>query len=521
MQQSEYADLYLRLSLDREGKTAIERQEADCREWATRHGLKVREVHIDRGRSGFKTSVQRKGFDAALVAVTSGVVGTLIVWKLDRLSRQGIGQVGPVLDEIEKVNGRLVSVQDDLDTSNPEARRLIGTLSEIAQSESMNVGLRVRSAKAYLRTQGRWIGGMPPYGLANRDGRLHVDPETGPIVREMGRRILDGASLTKVTLWLNAEGIPSPRGGRWSVGSVSQLLRGPATAGLLPETLKHADGRYSGVVKPWRHPETGETISLMGDGEEPLISPADQARILSAFAARTMLSTCGKPAGQLSPESRHLLTGLLRCAGCGERMSMQGDSYRCQSARLGRTCSAPGGAYRQALDAAVTRAWMLRLTTADPDDPLLGAVADRWVAQHDPEAAAKRASVLAALSQEKAALAAFDDDFPVQRRLGVERYDCLSTALAKRIEGLQWTLDANPIPEADISPLLDPVLVREAWEGANIREQRELLRLALLEARISQGVRGRRFDPKHRLTFVWATVPPSLTGAATADDPAA
>lgn len=94
-------DLYLRLSIDRDGKTAIERQEADCRAWAERNGLTVRKVHMDRGRSGYKT-VERKGFDAALAAVTAGVVGALIVWKLDRLSRKGIAQVGKVLDEIEK-----------------------------------------------------------------------------------------------------------------------------------------------------------------------------------------------------------------------------------------------------------------------------------------------------------------------------------------------------------------------------------------------------------------------------------
>ena len=71
MRQSDsFADLYLRLSLDREGKTAIERQEADCRAWAERNGLTVREVHLDRGRSGYR-DVIRKGFEAARSAVTS------------------------------------------------------------------------------------------------------------------------------------------------------------------------------------------------------------------------------------------------------------------------------------------------------------------------------------------------------------------------------------------------------------------------------------------------------------------
>lgn len=513
MQHHEYADLYVRLSLDSEGKTAIERQEKDCREWCDRNGLKVREVHVDRGRSGFKKGVKRTGFDAAVAAVSSGVVGTLVVWKLDRLSRQGMVQVDSVIERLNDVGGRLVSVQDGLDSSQPNTRMVIAMLSELARSESENIGLRVRSAKVHLRASGRWIGGRAPYGLVARDGRLHVDPETGPVVREMARRILDGTSLTKVTRWLNAEKIPSPLGGKWQTGSVAQLLRGPATAGLLPETVKKADGSgYSGVVRPWRDPETGQTVSVMAEGQEPLICPSDQARIVALFAERARMTSWGIATGALQGESRHLLTGLLRCAGCGGRMSKQGNSYRCQTVRLGRSCEAPAGGYQETLDAAVTKAWIRRLTTAEPGDPLLDAIAERWVEQHDPEVENRR-SVLDALDQERAALASLDDDFYVHRSIHRERYERVSLDLVRRIEGLTRTLDANPLPEAEISALLDPQLVREAWDAADVKDRRDLLRLALVKVRCSQGIRGQRFDPVARLTFVWATIPPTVTGA--------
>lgn len=504
MRDRGYADLYLRLSQDREGKTAIQRQEADCRDWAQRNGLTVREVHVDRGRSGFKPGVERIGFQAAVAAVTSGVVSALIVWKLDRLSRQGIGQVGLILDMIDKVDGRLVSVQDGLDSSDGNARQVISMVSEFARAESENLGLRVRSAKEHLRTSGRWIGGQSPYGLVCHNGRLFVDPETGPVVREVARRVLEGTSLMKVTLWLNAQGIPSPRGGQWGVGTVAQLLRGPATAGLLPETVKKHDGSgYTSVVRPWRDPETGEPVSVMATGQEPLISPGDQARILQAFADRSR--DWGEPRAQGSRrESRHLLTGLLRCACCGSRMSSQGRSYRCQSARLGRTCPSPGGAYEPALDEAVTSAWILRLTSATPGDRLLSAISERVAAQRDPDAFAKRACVLAALDHERAMLAALDEDHYVRRCLERDRYLPLAAALNRRIQQLAEILEANPIPETDISPLLDPVFVRESWTSADVKQRRELLRLALLEVRVAQGIRGQRFDPTNRVAYVWA-----------------
>ena len=111
------ADLYLRLSLDHPGATAIERQEDECRRWCTADGLTVRQVHIDRGVCGYRERSQHKrdGFVAALGAVASGEITTLVVWKLDRLSRRGIGQVGPLLDDLEPAipaNRRDLSLTD-------------------------------------------------------------------------------------------------------------------------------------------------------------------------------------------------------------------------------------------------------------------------------------------------------------------------------------------------------------------------------------------------------------------------
>lgn len=501
--KSKYADLYLRISIDREGKSAIERQEADCRAWVTGGGLKVRQVHVDRGRSGFQQGVDREGFRNALAAVSSGVVGTLVVWKLDRLSRQGIDDVGDVLDKIRAAGGRLVSVHDNLDTSLAADRQVVGVLAELARSESENLGLRIRSAKAFLRTQGRWIGGAPPYGLINRGGHLFVDPAKGAIVREIASRILAGQSLVAVARWLNEADVPSPRGGRWAIGTIAQLMRGPATAGMMPETLKKSDGRYSGTVRPWKNPDTGQTVSVMALGEDPLISPQQQLRIKAVFDERTRSSW----AGQRAPESRHLLTGLLRCAECGERMSRQGNSYRCQAVRVGRDCPAPGGTYQVALDDAVTRVWFERLTRMTSDDPLLAVVASRLAAWQDPDAVAKRLSVLSALEDEQLALSSLDRDYYVRRIIDRDRYLPLSVMLTERIDGLRRSLDEIPMPEVDLAAFADPNRLQARWAAAATHERRDLLKLALREVRVTQGVRGQRFEAANRLAFIWANEP--------------
>jgi DNA invertase Pin-like site-specific DNA recombinase len=510
---NEYADLYLRVSVDRAGQTAIERQELDCRRWAGDQELKVRRVHVDRGQSAYLDAAgRRQGLRQALAAVSSGVVGTLVIWKLDRLSRQGIGKVGEFLKTIAAKGGRLVSVQDNLDTSDISDRRLVEMLAEHARSESESLGLRVQSAKIYLRSKGRWIGGAPPYGLVVHNGQLAVDPEAGPVVRQICDRVLGGSSLVEVARWLNDLGVSSPRGGRWGVGSIAQLLRSPTIAGLLPETLKCADGRYSGVVRPWIDPGTGESVSVMAPGELPLISPSERLRIAALFEERTKSSKYGVRRGRRAPDSKHLLTGLLRCASCGQRMSKQGNSYRCQSVRLGHGCDAPGGAYQPALDAAVVQLWTDRLVAVQDCDSLHRAIVQRLAMEHDPEMALRRVSLQAALMDEQATLTVLEDDHYLRRAVDRSRFLLLREALTRRIRDLESKLEGFPVPAIDTGWLSNPVQLAEKWTAASVRQRRGLLKLAIETVAVSRGRQGARFVADDRLVITWAE---PLGGSAT------
>ncbi|MEH6374366.1 recombinase family protein [Streptomyces sp. KLMMK] len=507
MHQDAICDLYLRLSLDRDGKTAIERQEADCRAWAERSRLTVRKVHVDRGRSGYK-AVERKGFDAALAAVTAGVVGTLIVWKLDRLSRKGMGQVGEVLDDMEKAGGRLVSVVDGLDTSNESARMAVAMLAELARSESENLGTRVSHAKRHLRSRGQWIGGQPPYGLLVDPStkKLIHDPEHAVYARLIADEALAGTSLVKIARLLNEYGILSPRGGQWNAASVMQLLRSPAFAGLMPEseTVGTDDGelKYTGRVFPYRDPETLDTVEI-GEG---IITAGERAQIIRMLESRTFVHA-GKR--RPKPEGTALLTGLVHCAvpGCGRRMHRVGGSYQCMARRAGNQCIG-ASALAEAVDHYVTEQFLTKLPALEPDDPLLGAIADRWAHRVDPATFAKCDALASEIQDEEARLADLEDARYLRGEFGdaaaVERYNRLSERLRRRIEGLGADLRKLPVPSVDVSAMLDAVTLREAWADGTNEDRRDRLSLAVDRVEVSKGVRGQRIIPEQRIRIEWA-----------------
>lgn len=157
------AAIYARLSRDRGDDTPVARQEADCREWADAQGLTVGRVFCDM-LSGYK-DVARPEFDAAIDWAAGGRGRTLAVWKLDRLSRRGMGQVGTALDRLEAAGSRVVFLKDGLDSSVPGHRMVIAILSEQARQESENTSTRTKAGLRSRRHAGRYLGGRPPFGF--------------------------------------------------------------------------------------------------------------------------------------------------------------------------------------------------------------------------------------------------------------------------------------------------------------------------------------------------------------------
>lgn len=521
---SALVDLYLRLSIDKEGKDSIERQEADLREWATREGLTVRRVWVDAGKSGYKRGVKRPDFDAAVAAVTAGEIGTLAVWKLDRLSRQGAGQVGQVLDAVDAVHGRLFFLKDSLDSTIPGHRLVIVMVSEQARAESANTSLRVRAKKDASRKLGEYLGGVAPFGYVVGNGgnpargippvlpgepadrKLRPHPAEAPLVRELVDRILGGETMLAICTDWNSEGRKVPtrrRGSLWRSSTMSAALRSPALSGLMPEKrLDESSGRWSTSTSPWRDPDSGETVSLMAEGFAPIVSEAERVRLLDVMDGR--LRRYGRGL-QAVKQPASLLGGLIYCATCKRPANSFGGSYRCRRWDYdGNKCARPLSVSLATIEPVIRQAWANGLATLEPGDPILDAVADHWLQKFDPAPIAERRELVAQLDDANARLAAADDDHYVRGTLDAARHARVSRGLEERIASLASRLRELPEPHAEISALLDPELSLPAIMAATVPEARALLRLAIerIDVTAAPG-QGARFIPRDRVRIRW------------------
>jgi site-specific DNA recombinase len=333
------AVLYTRISVDRENQTSIDNQIRECREYARLNGIEIVGEFSDVGKSAFKLEVDRPGFNEAMAVIESGAANHLLVWKLDRMSRNARGFVA-INDQLESWGATFGSkIEPWFDTSEPFGFALIFLMATLAQIEAENIRKRILSWHEGRRLNGEVPVGPKPYGYKRpkegddewrKGGALVPDPDERKIVIELAERILGGDQLRSLARDLDERGVPTPNGANgWNHTSIRKIVLSPTTAALT------SDGTES-------------------DKWQPLI-PREQWRELTAMLTdpeRIAGFDCG------SRIDSHLLTNIARCGGCGESMNShsrpKGRQYRCKG--CGRTIAAT------AIEARVSE-WVLENVT--------------------------------------------------------------------------------------------------------------------------------------------------------------
>jgi hypothetical protein len=191
---------------------------------------------------------------------------------------------------------------------------------------------------------GRWMGGPVPHGYrpemekVTRKGRtrwvtarlvLGADADTETVRRLFLDYANTSAGLRCLAQRLNAAGVPSPRGGKWSLNTIKKIIKNPAYLGRLVWG-RQAEGKFFGVVN-------GEIVPLSGpqrnrpnlpsgwiyapqQTHEPLVDIATWEKCQAKLARRK--------------KERHprlgcyALSGLVRCGHCGEKMVARVDIKR-------------------------------------------------------------------------------------------------------------------------------------------------------------------------------------------------
>lgn len=221
---------------DRHG--SIPTQLDDCRAYADRHGWLVVGEFQDEGFSAYKGN-RGPGFDEAKrtalrVAEQQGAC-VLIAQDADRFAR-GSGDAPGAADHLGELFFRMKRGGVSLYSVRSGELDLLRAVLEGERStdESSRKRQSVRAGLARRKANGRPVGPIPfgyrvDRNLANPP--REIDPALVDAVRRIFAMVEAGRSFGEVAKALNAEGVATKRGSRWSNRTVRDLVLNEAYAG--------------------------------------------------------------------------------------------------------------------------------------------------------------------------------------------------------------------------------------------------------------------------------------------------
>lgn len=226
--------IYTRQSIFKKDSLSTTQQESFCIPACVGESY---ETFEDLGYSG--KNLNRPDFERMMKKVHSGQINKILVYKLDRISRN-ISDFSNLLVELQQCNCEFQSVSENFDTSSPIGRAMIYICMVFAQMERENTSQRVHDNYYYRTELGFWGGGAAPYGYklakTKYKGKYHTilepDKETAPIVKQLYEWYLEpNGSVSTILEKLNNElRIPGKKGGLWSSRVIADILSRPLYA---------------------------------------------------------------------------------------------------------------------------------------------------------------------------------------------------------------------------------------------------------------------------------------------------
>lgn len=154
--------IYARQSVEKQESISIKTQIDECKRYIRQND--VVEVYSDEGFSGKNT--ERPDFKRMLNDIEYGTVDKVIVYKLDRLSRN-IVDFYNVYDFMKQHKCCFESALEKFDTSSETGEFLLNILASFAHMERQSISQRVKDSYYFrARNDGRWLGGKEPFGFS-------------------------------------------------------------------------------------------------------------------------------------------------------------------------------------------------------------------------------------------------------------------------------------------------------------------------------------------------------------------
>lgn len=200
--------LYYRLSRDEDEElNSLTNQRSIIAGYAEKNGFTIAGESFDDNVSGMH--FDRDGIEKICEAVEQNQIDAVIVKDLSRLGRHRT-QTAVFIDYLKKHDVRVISVTENIDTSNENDDLVIGMKQIINDMYAKDASRKIRST--YRQKQKEGIVIIPPFGyFKDKNTRqVVIVEEAADTVRLIFKLYLDGYGFKQIAKKLNADGVHTP-----------------------------------------------------------------------------------------------------------------------------------------------------------------------------------------------------------------------------------------------------------------------------------------------------------------------
>ena len=322
------------------------------------------DIFMDEGLSGFYSD--RKEFTRLINSIDK--YKCLLCYKVDRVCRN-TGDMMALIEHLEKHGVMFISCSDKISNITSESTLILKLLSVISEFERNIIAERISDNLHELAKEGRWLGGTTPLGFVSKkeditirgkkSSKNHLEPLDSElqVVITIYSIYLETKSMTAARNYLNQNGILTRNGKKHTRVSVKTILQNPvyciADADSLAyfsefcETIyadeEEFDGKHGLMVynKTDQKREKKDNSTLLSPQftqivetkpiSEWIVAVGQHKGIISGFdwiRVQKQLKQNADKYERPRQVSKSVLSGLVRCPVCGERMNVKTLSNR-------------------------------------------------------------------------------------------------------------------------------------------------------------------------------------------------
>lgn len=284
--------IYVRVSTDLQAEKgySIEAQLDKLKAYCSLNDITEYEEYVDAGYSA--SSLERPAIKRLIQDIRLSLVDTVIVYKLDRLSRKTKDTLYLVEDVFIKYDVKFVSLSESIDTSTSSGKFFLSILSSVAQLERENIkerGMLGMRKKAQLGLKSRTPKLLIGYDFDEKEKQYIINEYEAMQIKLIFSMYNENKGIGEIFRFLQSN--YETKYGKWKSAKSVQLI-------LDNET-------YVGRFKYQREFVDGNNVPQIIDDETFEKTQSIRALKRTNYYRHT---------------SSYLLTGLLFCGECGARL---------------------------------------------------------------------------------------------------------------------------------------------------------------------------------------------------------